>query len=1312
MIAPVRVFLPGQLPITVSIDTDHITTTGALRDALAAAAGYRAEGCVVVDAHTGAPITAHDVLAGADLALVRGEHMVTEVRPNSHREIHQQPRVGLYTPSGCTLPAPPERPPHARLALTAALVPIVGGVVMYALTRNPLTLTMSALSPIALFGSWWSERRRGRKAWRPAKREYQVEIEHAVLQCGEQVTRWEASYAQRYPAPNVLLDRLTETPPQCWDRRRRDNDVGAVRVGVPEHVARVPFTISTGGASELRAHATAALSAAQIAPHISVTVPTRGTTIGIVGTQRHAVATWMACALAVTHSPRDLRIAVAAPTDSQHHWEFAAWLPHASTQGYLPQLDTHLIARGPERAAALLDGIATLITERTSVRSSTFAVNARDDNHVALVCFATDACDRATIAQLAERGAAHAVNIVALAGTRDALPHACVTIIDTDACTVASAEGHTERIAHFDTIDPSTAAAIARILASMMDASVSDDDAHLPNTVRLSDCLGDLSADQIRAHWSNTRAPLTAPIGRTSAGMCTIDLRAHGPHALVAGTTGSGKSALLQTMVSAYAAMHSPDRLQFLLIDYKGGAAFGPCAALPHVAGLVTDLDPGLAQRVLVALDAELRTREAILRGAGVPDLAALEAQRPNAGDIPANLCIIIDEFAALVHEIPEFIDGIVDLAQRGRSLGMHVVLATQHPGGVVNDRIRANTGLRIALRTTSAHDSTDIIGNDSAVHLPRTVPGRAVVAFSSHEHCAVQTAWAAAPVDNAFIAAPVRAFDTGIDITVGNVRGAALPGITAFEATGAAARDHRTDLDDLVAAVCDAHRDWPGRPVVAPWPEPLPEVLSLASLENEPGSDTLTIGLRDEPERQQQPPLTVRLNDLDALLVTGGPGASTTLATIALAAARTHSADACNVHIIDDGTGALRPLVALPHTGTIVSLHEPDATTQVLEWLAATMSERRQLLLVHGAADWQALQELVPDAPPRLVILLDGLHALLHTYERIDTGRWVDLLVRLIADGRSCGVHWCMSSDRVAALPPAIRAHITVRIALGRGDDDDRPMTTDRNRRGRPLSAVRPGRGRIGTTEVQIATAGQHIEALAADVLAVQHATPVPTKTVVVPFAFPDRVVLPESQSACTNDLATWIPTIGLTETGAVAEVDLRHDSLLICGPRKSGRTALLHTLAHSVPLDAVVLIDARALTPDSIEAQLRACLAAARETPELARLIAIDNADLITDGTPAQALTELLAAAQRSAVRIVAVTDMFAVARGYGGWIGELRRTRRAVLLAPMPATDGDAFGVRLRARPGQVFPPGRGYIVDHGESVVVQCVAPTDG
>lgn len=313
---------------------------------------------------------------------------------------------------------------------------------------------------------------------------------------------------------------------------------------------------------------------------------------------------------------------------------------------------------------------------------------------------------------------------------------------------------------------------------------------------------------------------LEAPIGVDAHGPLVIDLVADGPHAVIAGTTGSGKSELLVSWVLAMAAGHTPDEVTFLLVDFKGGAAFAPLDGLPHVLGTLSDLDARLTRRAILSLRAELLHRERTLaehRARGIDELPT--------GVLP-RLVIVVDEFAAVVHDSPELHDVFSDLAARGRSLGLHLVLCTQRPSGVVRDAVLANVPMRLSLRVTDRADSIAMVGTDAAAQLPGDARGRAVLS-DAHGVREVQVA----------IAGPADA---------DRVR---------LASSGAAPR--------------------------RPWCDPLPTRIELDTLPAV--ASGLAFGLADHPEEQRQPVAALDPLVHGPLLVVGAAasGRSTALAAL-----------------------------------------------------------------------------------------------------------------------------------------------------------------------------------------------------------------------------------------------------------------------------------------------------------------------------------------------------------------------------------------------------------------------------------------------
>jgi S-DNA-T family DNA segregation ATPase FtsK/SpoIIIE len=234
--------------------------------------------------------------------------------------------------------------------------------------------------------------------------------------------------------------------------------------------------------------------------------------------------------------------------------------------------------------------------------------------------------------------------------------------------------------------------------------------------------------------FGHTRTTLASPIGVGAAGPVAVDLVRDGPHAVIGGTTGSGKSELLISWILAMASRYPPGSVTFMLVDFKGGASFASVTRLPHSVGMISDLDERAAARALASLEAEVRFRERTLAEAGARSIEEL----PSSVELP-RLVIVVDEFASLVGGFPDLHALFSDLAARGRSLGMHLILCTQRPAGVVRDAVLANSGLRLSLRVNNRADSQAVIGTDAAAALPAKARGRALVAVWGDEPVEVQ---------------------------------------------------------------------------------------------------------------------------------------------------------------------------------------------------------------------------------------------------------------------------------------------------------------------------------------------------------------------------------------------------------------------------------------------------------------------------------------------------------------------------------------------------------------------------------------------
>ena len=486
--------------------------------------------------------------------------------------------------------------------------------------------------------------------------------------------------------------------------------------------------------------------------------------------------------------------------------------------------------------------------------------------------------------------------------------------------------------------------------------------------------------------------PLAVVVGASADGVVELDLDRDGPHTLIAGTTGSGKSELLRTMVVGLAARVSPAHLQFVLVDYKGGATFDGCRALPHTVGVVTDLDGGLAERALVSLDAELTRRERLFRAAGAADLREYRTRdRPPL----SRLVVMIDEFATMAQDVPGFLPALVGIAQRGRSLGVHLVLATQRPAGVVNDDIRANTNLRLALRVNDRADGIDVVGDALPATFPRQRPGRCAVRLGHDELAVFQAASTAGPPPDGRRVLSVRRWPS-------DPPGPPGPSGSAAAAPGG------DELSALVDAIRGAAEQTGCVADGSVWLEPLPALLDadavadcVSGMANADikGRTHDAVGLIDDPANQTRRPLRWDVAAGNLLLVGAiGSGVTSTIVSLAAAACRTSSPDDLHVYVIDGhGDRSLDGLAQIAHCGGVIRLGDGQRVDRLLRRLDAEIDRR--------ATDRS-------DADPMILLLIDGVGALRRSLDTIDRLALLALLDRILEAGPAAGITTCCSTD------------------------------------------------------------------------------------------------------------------------------------------------------------------------------------------------------------------------------------------------------------------------------------------------------------
>lgn len=1215
----------------------------------------------------------------------------------------------------------PDRVPTRRLPVVTVLAPLLAGLAMYAFTRQLQFLALTLLSPVLAIGTAVEDRRAGRRDARAAAARFRQDLVGHRRRFDE--LREAERSARHRAAPDLadLVRRAELRSIDLWARGRDAPDFLVVRLGLGTARTRFPVVLAPGGADDLRSEAEAALDGLDRLDEVPVTVPLDGV-VALQGTPEvvGGVAASLLVQAATLHSPEDLTIAAATAPARALGW--VRWLPHArSVTSHLP--GDH-VATTRAAAAALIDRVLDVAEGRAGSREPVWP-------RLLVVLEAGLVPDPVRVARLLDLAPAVGMSVLWLAGSAGEVPRQASRTVEvrgtgTSRGRLWSTDPSVDDVElELDRLSSDLADRAARALAPLRDASTVSLASTIPRRAPLLDVLGvgQPSAEWVVERWLALRTVgLRFPLGLGADGPVEVDLVEDGPHALVGGTSGSGKSELLQSMVASLAAHHPPNRLTFLFVDYKGGAASHAFAGLPHTVGHVTNLSAELASRALVSLRAELHRRMALLDGRA-KDLAGLLAVAPD--DAPPSLVIVVDEFATLVREVPEFVTGIVDIAQRGRSLGIHLVLATQRPTGAVDENILANTNLRISLRMLDRAESTAVVGVPDAAAIPVPLRGRGIVRLGPHRLVEFQGGFAGAPL----VADPGSR--SGVRV---RPIGAADPSAASSPGEGRASTDVAgpTQLDAILDAIAAADRRLAIPPPRCPWRDPLPAVLPLdeldavtdavtdavpdrAALLVDPGR-FVTIGRLDVPEHQEQPAAVVDLVDGGGLLVfgSGGTGATTLLRTFAASLAASASPRDVAIVVLDLAGRGCAALSALPPVVEVVHGDDLEAVTRQLVVLERELDRRRR---IHGD-DRPAL--------PRVVVLIDGFGALRDALvDASPAGEaWVERVIRLVVEGRQVGIHAVVTADRRGAVPARIHAAISHRIVLRQADDAgwaEHGLTPGAVRGLGPGRGVWSGPDRPGPVLVQIASVSTDpspaAQAAALDRLTARLATAVPPDGSTAASALRSVALaarVPPVRRTARPGLAVMVGPADVT--GVPATVDLGWSHLAVYGPPRSGRSTALATIASQLA-DGVGAGGFGLVLAGPATSPLRDALPACRGAfgPDLGPVLAglgvddgtptvliVDDLDLIDDPELLPLFDSLV---RRPSLRLVAAMEP---RTGFttNPLVTLARRSRRLLVLQPDDAAEFvQLTGVRLALRPGLALPPGRGVLLVDRSPTVVQ-------
>ncbi|MGH1525861.1 type VII secretion protein EssC [Leifsonia sp. L25] len=542
--------------------------------------------------------------------------------------------------------------------------------------------------------------------------------------------------------------------------------------------------------------------------------------------------------------------------------------------------------------------------------------------------------------------------------------------------------------------------------------------------------------------------------------------RAHGPHALVGGTTGSGKSEFLTTYLIGLAINFSPEDVGMLIIDWKGGGIANTLDRLPHFMGAITNLDGAGTARALASIKAELDKRQREFAIYGVNSINAymtLYKQRHDpkpemkypTKPLP-HLVLVSDEFAELKANVPEFLDELTSVARIGRSLGVHLILATQKPSGVVNDQIEANSTSKIALKMAGEQDSNELLKTTDAAHI--TNPGRGYLKVGQNEvYELFQSGYAGVPYD------PDAQVTEKVDERIYKINDLGQYELFFDPDEEVEQGKDTSELPSQLEAVIDTIAQifdgddaltQPDKPWLPSLGEniPTPEPAAGAGL-------SVPLGLLDIPSRQAQENYDFDLLKAGHTVLFGSPGygKSTVLQTLVVNLAKANTPERVHVNLIDFGNNGLLPLKDLPHVADIVTLEEGEKLGKMLDAIAGLLATRKQQFKEAGVANIEQYTAKTARDLPIVVNVLDGYDNLTGDDRRKDS---IDnLLLQVLREGAALGVYVVLSASRVGAVRVNMLSNISTRLCLYLNDESELGQLMGRERL---LQVDAPGRGQL----------------------------------------------------------------------------------------------------------------------------------------------------------------------------------------------------------------------------------------------------------
>ncbi len=753
--------------------------------------------------------------------------------------------------------------------------------------------------------------------------------------------------------------------------------------------------------------------------------------------------------LVTNHAYSDVRVVVLSKEESLGVFSWLKFLPHIWSDDY----KTRYMICGKAVSHRVLSELYDIIKEREITENNEEgAKHFSKLPHYVFVVEDNSLLENEAISKYLYNPSKNVgVSSIFTAENKSYLPMNCKTVVVAGAksCEMLNKDSGDKCVFNPDNMNPDSLDMVGRRLSQLrIKNAVAKFE--LPTSFTLNQMYGITRVEQLNIleNWKNKRTfkGMKVPIGARAGGeLFNFDIheKGFGPHGLVAGTTGSGKSELLQSIIISIAANYHPHDVVFVLIDYKGGGMADVFKGMPHLVGTITNLGGNQTTRALISIKSELKRRQIIFSEYGVNNIDKYQKLYYNgvAKEPVPHLIMIADEFAELKAEQPEFMAELVSAARVGRSLGVHLILATQKPAGVVDDQIWSNSKFKMCLKVQDIADSRDVIKRPDAAMIKE--PGRAYLQVGNNEVFELfQSAYSGADYDPD---SRGELRNKSKDIYKVYIDGRCEK-MYPIDEEAEAKKELPSQLKAMVDRIIQVSKQENIEPLQGPWLPPLKEELSLSDvLDPNEGLDTETgeyktrrnycpvVGLCDNPREQKQDKISFNFVENGNLFVYGMPGSGKTvfLKSLCMSLAFTNTPDEASIYIMDFGTASFKTFETLPHVGGVITIDEETKLNQFVAYLFRVMESRKNEFIDARVDSFAQFKSKCSEKKmPAMFVLIDNYFALSESYEMID-----EKMMILAREGSKYGIYLVATATNSALVRYKFSINFKMAVAFDLSD-------------------------------------------------------------------------------------------------------------------------------------------------------------------------------------------------------------------------------------------------------------------------------------